>query len=115
MAAITQTKDSTMTYEERKRLLCQQCGKQQCGYANRDLQDKCTALQEWMQCWELGYQDATDNPTGGELLHVLNKGRKLGYKDATDRAVEFIYAKQLVVPNIEKLINELKKYMEEQQ
>ena len=105
-----------MTYEERKLWLCQQCGKpHQCGYVNRGLEDDCTALQEWMQCWELGYQDAIDNPTGGELLYVLNKGRKIGYKDATERAVEFIYAQQLVVPNIEKLINELKKYMEEQQ
>ena len=48
-----------MTYEERKRWLCQQCGKpHQCGYVNRGLEDDCTALQEWMQCWELGYQDA---------------------------------------------------------
>lgn len=104
-----------MTYEERKHWLCQQCGKQQCGYANRGLQDKCPAIQEKMEGWELGYQDAIDNPTGGELLHVLNKGRKIGYKDATERAVEFIYAQQLSVSNIEKLINELKKYMEEQQ
>ena len=105
-----------MTYEERKRWLCQQCGKpHQCGYVNRGLEDDCTALQEWMQCWELGYADAIDNPTGGELLHVLNKGRKIGYKEATERAVEFIYAQQLSVSNIEELINELKKYMEEQQ
>ena len=38
-----------------------------------------------------------------------------GCKDATVRAVEFIYAQQLAVPNIEELINELRKYMEEQQ
>ena len=68
-----------------------------------------------MEGWELGHTDAIDSPTGGELLHVLNKGRKIGYKEATERAVEFIYAQQLVVPNIEELINELKKYMEEQQ
>ena len=105
-----------MTYEERKRWLCQQCGKpHQCGYVNRGLQDKCPAIQEKMEGWELGYQDAIDNPTGGELLHVLEKGRKIGYKEATERAVEFIYAKQLVVPNIEELINELRKYMEGQQ
>ena len=104
-----------MTYEERKRLLCQQCGKQQCGFVSRGLQDKCPAIQEKMEGWELGYQDATDDPTGGELLYVLNKGKKIGYKDATERAVEFIYAQQLAVPNIERLINELKKYMEEQQ
>lgn len=105
-----------MTYEERKKLLCQQCcWHHQCGYISRGLQDKCTTMHEWMQCWELGYQDAIDNPTGGELLHVLEKGRKIGYKEATERAVEFIYAQQLVVPNIEELINEFKKYMEKQQ
>ena len=79
------------------------------------MEDKCPAIQEKMEGWELGYQDAIDNPTGGELLCVLNKGRKIGYKEATDRAVEFIYAKQLAVSSIEELINELKKYMEEQQ
>jgi len=79
-----------MNYEERKRWLCQQCGKpHQCGYVNRGLEDDCTALQEWMQCWELGYQDAIDKPTGGELLHVLNKGQKIGYKDAVEKACEF--------------------------
>lgn len=104
-----------MTYKERKKWFCQQCDRQhQCGYVNRHLEDKCTALQEWMQCWELGYQDAIDNPTGGELLHVLNKGRKIGYKEATERAVEFVYAQQLSVSNIEELINELKKHMEQQ-
>lgn len=71
-------------------------------------------MREWMNVWELGHADAIDNPTGGELLHVLNKGRKIGYKEATERAVEFIYAQQLAMPNIEELINELKKYMEQQ-
>ena len=105
-----------MNYEERKRWLCQQCGKpHQCGYVNRGLEDDCTALQEKMEGWELGYQDAIDKPTGGELLYVLEKGRKIGYKEATERAVEFIYAQQIDVPNIERLINELRKYMEEQQ
>lgn len=64
--------------------------------------------------YKRGRNDAVNNPTGGELLHVLNKGRKIGYKEATERAVEFIYAQQLAVPNIEELINELKKHMEQQ-
>ena len=109
-----------MTYEERKHWFCQQCGRQQqCGYVNRGLQDKCPVIQEKTEGWELGYQDAIDNPTGGELLYVLNKGRNIGYKEAVERAVEraveFIYAQNLAVQNIEELINELKKYMEEEQ
>jgi len=50
-----------MTYEERKKWLCQQCGKpQQCGYVNRNLEDKCPVIQETMEGWELGYEDAID-------------------------------------------------------
>ena len=50
-----------MTYEERKKWLCQQCGKpQQCGYVNRNLEDKCPVIQETMEGWELGWQDAID-------------------------------------------------------
>lgn len=103
-----------MTYEKRKRWLCQQCGKQQCGYANRGLQDKCTALQEWMQCWELGYQDAIDNPTGGELLHVLENGRKIGFQDAISKAYKWLierYENQGVI--LLDDIHELNEKMEE--
>ena len=50
-----------MTYEERKKWLCQQCGKpQQCGYVNRNLEDKCPVIQETMEGWELGWQDAIE-------------------------------------------------------
>lgn len=117
-----------MTYEERKRLLCQQCGKQQCGYVSRGLQDKCPAIQEKMEGWELGYQDAIDNPTGGELLHVLNKGRKIGFQDAISKACEFFEARMwemrapddnyIVVDGYAEskkdFIEQFKKYVEEQ-
>ena len=40
---------------------CQQCGKpQQCGYVNRNLEDKCPVIQETMEGWELGWQDAIE-------------------------------------------------------
>ena len=72
-----------MTYEERKHWLCQQCGKQQCGYANRDLQDKCPAIQEKMEGWELGHADATEKAaifvyhlTGHPNVHDIN-GKEL--------------------------------------
>ena len=50
-----------MTYGERKKWLCEQCGKpQQCGYVDRNLEDKCPVIQETMEGWELGFQDAID-------------------------------------------------------
>ena len=40
--------------------------------------------------YEAGYQQAIEHPTGGELLHVLNKGHKQGYKDAIKDACELL-------------------------
>ena len=55
------------------------------------------------------------DPNREDVADAYDDGYAQGYKEATERAVEFIYAKQLVVPNIEELINELRKYMEGQQ
>ena len=33
---------------------------------------------------------ALEPPTGGELLHVLNKGHEQGYRDAIDKACEWL-------------------------
>ena len=63
-----------MTYEERKRLLCQQCGKQQCGYVNRHIEDKCLAIQEKMEGWELGWQDAIDKAFDFLIERYENQG-----------------------------------------
>lgn len=114
-----------MNYEERKKWFCQQCGwPHLCGYVNRHLEDKCTALQEKMEGWELGYQDAIDNPTGGELLHVLEKGRKIGYKDAVEKAYAYLEKKLdtmwSITPDGEfyllpTCLDDFKKYMEGQQ
>ena len=83
-----------MTYEDRKKWLCQQCVKpQQCGYVNRNLEDKCPVIQETMEGWELGWQDAID------------------------KACEWLEERQLIdleAPNIDKFISEFKKAMEEQ-
>ena len=81
-----------MTYEERKLWLCQQCGKpHQCGYANRGLQDKCTALQEWMQCWELGYQDATEEVQRLKRIFESDPDAyKQGRKDAFKMAYKWL-------------------------
>lgn len=40
--------------------------------------------------YEAGYQQAIEHPTGGELLHVLNKGHEQGYKDAFNKACKFL-------------------------
>ena len=84
-----------MTYEERKKWICKQCNqKTDCAYVNRNMEYKCLLVEERMEGWELGY------------------------KDAIEKACEWLYKRQqvdLVVPNIEKFINDFKQAMEEQQ
>lgn len=57
-----------------------------------------------------------DNPLEGILIHGNNDAYRLGYKKAVEKACEWLYNRQqvdLVVPNIEKFINDFKKAMEE--
>lgn len=50
-----------MTYEERKKWLCEQCNhKNECAYVRRNLEYKCLLLEERMEGWELGWEDAID-------------------------------------------------------
>lgn len=50
-----------MTYEERKKWLCQQCNqKTDCAYVNRKMEYKCLLVEEQMVGWELGYKDAIE-------------------------------------------------------
>ena len=59
--------------------------------------------------------EAFEEPTGEELIHVLNKGAAIGRREMLDKACEWLYNRQqvdLVVPNIEKFINDFKKAME---
>ncbi len=47
-----------MTYEERKQQVCKVCHNRiGCAYPSRDLEDKCTYLQNVMEGWELGQED----------------------------------------------------------
>ena len=58
---------------------------------------------------------AFEQPTGEELLHVLNKGAAIGRREMLDKACEWLEERQAVdleVPNIEKFINDFKKAME---
>ena len=72
--------------------------------------------------YEKGRADAIAHPTGGELLHVLNKGHKQGYKEATDKLYEWlrtnhdeIFLRYVRGYNADDEIELLKKYMEGQQ
>ena len=50
-----------MNASERQKWLCQQCGKpQQCEYVDRGFENLCPAIQETMQGWQLGYKDAIE-------------------------------------------------------
>lgn len=84
-----------MTYEERRKFFCEQCQyKTGCACLNRGIGYKCVPLNEKMEDWEHGYNDAVE------------------------AAIEFIYQRQSVdieVPYIEKFIEEFKKYMMEEQ
>ena len=52
-----------------------------------------------------------DNPWEGILIHGNNDAYRLGYKKAIEKACEWLEERQavdLVVPNIEKFINDFK-------
>jgi hypothetical protein len=83
----------------------------------------------FIEGYEQGCKDTIDHPSGGELLHVLNKGVKQGYKDAVDKACEFFkksmwentflsdetYVVDGESSSISELIRNFKDYMEENQ
>lgn len=80
--------------------------------AEGNTQDQIDALR--ME-YEKGRADAIAHPTGGELLHVLNKGHEQGYKEATDKTFDWLierYENQGVI--LLDDIYELKQRMEEQ-
>ena len=57
-----------------------------------------------------------DVPLEGILIHGNNDAYKIGYTKATEKACEWLYKRQqvdLVVPNIEKFIDDFRKAMEE--
>lgn len=49
-----------MTYEERQKWICNDCGKDNCFYVNSSLESKCPFLDTVMYGWEFGYNDAID-------------------------------------------------------
>jgi len=82
-----------MTYEERQQAICKECGLyDQCLYIPRGLQDSCERTSITMYGWELGWQDAVDKA----CQYLWDCG----------------YIDTLV---IDEVIDNFKKYMEEQQ
>ena len=76
----------------------------------------------FVEGYEQGCKDTIDHPSGGELLYVLNKGVKQGYKDAVEKAYEWlrnnhadIYLRYIRGYEADDEIELLKKYMEEHQ
>jgi hypothetical protein len=59
------------------------------------------------------------NYDGKIMLHVLNKGHEQGYKDAIEKAVQYVYHlcahPRVLGIDGEELVEHFKKYMEEQQ
>ena len=51
-----------MTYEERQQAICKECGihDERCAYFIRNMQDDCPKITSRMVGWELGYKDAID-------------------------------------------------------
>ena len=80
-----------MTSKEKQ--VCIECGDyKNCPYVSRNLEHKCQHLSDIMY------------------------GFELGHKDAIDKACEWLEHRQvidLVVPNIEKFINDFRKAMEQ--
>lgn len=88
-----------MTYEEREKQMCRECSeKETCPYIPRKLEYKCQHLSDMMYGWELGYKDA------------IEKACEWLRNNHAD-----IYLRYIRGYEADDEIELLKKYMEEQQ
>lgn len=81
-------------------------------YEAQYVESACKEMIEWAD------KNQKDDPLEGILIHGNNDAYRLGYRVAIDKACEWLYKRQqvdLVVPNIEKFIDDFKKDMGEQQ
>lgn len=100
------------------------------GAATVDALEENTQELTFAKGYNTGYKQALEYPTGGELLYVLNKGHKQGWKEAVEKACEFFnkrmieieypddYATYVVddsTSSVKEFIKDFKEYMEEQQ
>lgn len=94
--------------------------------AKRYVKDIVTPLPaSLMTAFIKGAEYADQNPIhydGKAMLHVLNKGHEQGYKDAIDKACEWLNANYAEIYLLarggfssDKVVEQFKKYMEEQQ
>lgn len=60
------------------------------GAATVDALEENTQELAFAKGFNAGYKQAIGHPTGGELLHVLNRGCKIGYMDAVAKTEEFL-------------------------
>lgn len=88
-----------MTYEEREKRLCNNCeAKENCSYISRNLERKCSFKETTMYGWELGYKDA------------IEKACEYIKNNHADIFIRYIRGYEA-----DDEIELLKKYMEEQQ
>lgn len=95
-----------MTYEERKKKYCENCFKAypSCAYKSRNLEDKCGVLENIMNGWELGYQDAVE-----KVAEWIKNNRD---DDFFELVKEYNYCGAGHL-NVNRMVEEFKKYMEE--
>ena len=65
--------------------------------------------------YEKGRADAIAHPTGGELLHVLNKGAAIGRREMLDKVCQYLFENYHGEKLSLRMIEDLRKAMEEQQ
>ena len=94
------------------------------GAATVDALEENTQELAFAKGFKAGHKQAIEHPTGGELLHVLNKGCEQGYNDAARKIYWWLENHndyQRVLDNgagvrfdMEQCIMDLKKFMEQQ-
>lgn len=87
------------------------------GAATVDALEENTQELAFAKGFNAGYKKAIENPTGGELLHVFNKGHEQGYKEAFKDAAQYVYHlcahPRVVGIDDKELVEHFKKYMED--
>ena len=95
-----------MNYEERQKAICEQCNENaSCPYIPREMEYKCQNISDTMYGWELGYKDASTNICDW-LKHHLDC-----YVEVEG---EHAFTTDLKI-HTDLIIEDLKKYLEEQQ
>lgn len=93
-----------MTYDEREKQLCNNCeAKENCSYMSRNLERKCSFRETTMYGWKLGYKDAIDKACEWLFEYNKHQAKKFGAKSIMRLSDYTIY------------VGDFRKAMEEQQ